>query len=78
MHACACVCMVENDEKCSKIIENILFSSCAREAHVKLTYQCEQKLTFLAFRSDSQTLVDRHPKAGCSSEILVKIKHFDT
>ena len=35
MHACACVCMVENDKKRSKIIQNILFSSCARDAHVK-------------------------------------------
>ena len=29
-----------------------------REAHVRLTYKYEQKWSFLAFRSDSQTLVD--------------------
>ena len=37
MHACACVRMVENDKKRSKIIQNILFSSCVGEAHVRLT-----------------------------------------
>ena len=36
MHACPCVCMVENNKNCSKIIKNILFSSCVRKAHVRL------------------------------------------
>ena len=35
-HVCACVRMVENDKKRSKTIKNILFSSCVREAHVRL------------------------------------------
>ena len=41
MHACTCVGMVENNEKCFKIIKNILFSSCLQEAHVRLTYENE-------------------------------------
>ena len=32
----ACVCMVENDEKHSKIIEKVPFPSWIREAHVRL------------------------------------------
>ena len=57
MHAYACIRMVKNDRKCFKMIKNILFSSCLREARVRLTYKYEQKLSFLAFRSDSLTLV---------------------
>ena len=33
MHACACVRMVENDQKVSKISKKVLFSSCVREAY---------------------------------------------
>ena len=50
--------MVENNEKCLKIIKKVLFSSYARETHVRLTQEHEEKCSFLAFRSDSQTLVD--------------------
>ena len=50
MHACACVPMVENEQK--------LFSSCVWEAHVRLMCKYKQKWSFLAFRSDSQMLVD--------------------
>ena len=34
MHACSCICMVENNEKHSKIMKKIPFSSCTWEAHV--------------------------------------------
>ena len=40
-HACTCICMVENDKKRLKMIKNILFSSCVREAHVRLMYKYE-------------------------------------
>ena len=50
--------MVENNEKRLKIIKKVLFSSYARETHVRLTQEHEEKCSFLAFRSDSQTLVD--------------------
>ena len=42
-HACACVRMVINDRKRFKIIKNILFSSCAWEAHVRLMQKHEEK-----------------------------------
>ena len=48
--------MCSHGRKCSKIIKNTLFSSCVREAHVKLNIS--KKLTFLVFRSDSEMLVD--------------------
>ena len=35
-HAFACVGMVENNKRRSKIIKNILFSSCVQGAHVRL------------------------------------------
>ena len=35
---CACVRMVENNKKCYKIFKNTLFSSCVREAHLRLMY----------------------------------------
>ena len=57
-HACACIHMVINNEKCLKIIKKLLFSSYAQENHVRLTQEHEEKCSFLAFRSDSQTLVD--------------------
>ena len=40
------------------MIKNILYSSCVREAQVRFRYKSEQKWSFLAFRSDSQMLVD--------------------
>ena len=46
--------MVKNDWKCIKIIKNILFSSFVWVLHVEIW----EKWTFLAFLSDSQTLVD--------------------
>ena len=57
MHAFACIWMVESYYKCLNKIKNILFSSCVREAYVRLMYKYEQILSFLAFRSDSKTLV---------------------
>ena len=36
-HACTCVCMVENDQNHSKMSKKVPFSSCAWEAHVRLT-----------------------------------------
>ena len=43
LNACACFCMVENDEKRFKIIKNILFSSCVWEAHVRPTFKNPHK-----------------------------------
>ena len=43
--------MLENYKK-------VLFSSGAQETHVRLTQKQEEKCSFLAFRSDSQMLVD--------------------
>ena len=43
MHACACVRMVKNNEKHSKIIITVSFSLCAREAHVGLIKKKEEK-----------------------------------
>ena len=53
MHACACVGMVENNKKCSKIIKNILFSSCPHEAHVRFTNE---------FTTDAQKLKENELK----------------
>ena len=50
--------MVENNEKRLIITKKVLFSSYARETHVRLTQEHEEKCSFLAFRSDSQTLGD--------------------
>ena len=33
MHACACIQMVKNDNKHSKKMNKVPFSTCAREAH---------------------------------------------
>ena len=41
-----------------KIVKKVLFSLLARETHVRLTQEHEEKSIFLAFRSDSQMLVD--------------------
>ena len=41
--------MVENNEKCSKIIKKVLFSSYARETHVRLMQEHEEKCSFLSF-----------------------------
>ena len=40
-----------------KLFKKYFFSSCAIEAHVKLTLEYDQKPTFIAFRSDTQELV---------------------
>ena len=56
MHACACICMVENDKKRYKIIKKNLFSSCVRKAH--------ERLTCASMRS----LVEIHNKSYFSSE----------
>ena len=58
MHACACVCMVENDQKHKKMMKKVHFSSCIREAHVRLTKKKEKKVCWSAIGSDSQKLVD--------------------
>ena len=39
-HACACICMVKNDKKHLKIMKKVPFSSCAWEAHKRLTTTC--------------------------------------
>ena len=39
--------MVENDEKHWKIMKKVPFSSCAREAHDRLTKKNKQKISFL-------------------------------
>ena len=39
--------MVENNEKHSKIIKKVLFLSYARETHVRLTQEHEEKCSFL-------------------------------
>ena len=36
MHACACVHMGENNEKCLRISKKVLFSSYPQEIHVNL------------------------------------------
>ena len=64
-HACARVRMVENDEKHSKMSKKVPFSSCTREAHVRLTKKNEKKNLLV---SDWE----RHPNAGCSFGILSK------
>ena len=57
-HACACVHMVENNEKRLKIIKKVLFSSCAQETHVRLmqehtTSHCINFLFYSFFYSRS-------------------------
>ena len=42
-HACACVRMVENVQKHLKMSKKVPFSSCARDAHVRLTKKNEEK-----------------------------------
>ena len=42
-HACACICMVENDEKHWKMMKKVPFLSCAREAHVRSMKKSEEK-----------------------------------
>ena len=42
-HACACVRMVENDQKHSKMSKKVPFSSCVREAYKRLTNKNEEK-----------------------------------
>ena len=45
-HACACDHMVENNDKCMKIIKKVLFSSYAGETHVRLTQEYEENAVF--------------------------------
>ena len=42
-HACACVRMVENDKKHSKMMKKVLFLLFAREAHVRRMKKNEEK-----------------------------------
>ena len=49
-HACACVHMVENNEKRYKIVKKVLFSWYPQETQVRLMQQHKEKLSFLAFR----------------------------
>ena len=58
-----------------KIIKKVCFSSYARETQVRLTQKHEEKLTFLAFRNDSQTLVDTQ-KLDEKHTFLVVFKRF--
>ena len=57
-HACTCVRMVENDQKHSKMSKKVPFSSCAREAHIRLTKKNKKKVCWSAIGSGSQKLVD--------------------
>ena len=57
-HACAYVCMVENNQKHSKVSKKVLFSSCTQEAHVRLTRKAKKKVCWSAIGSDSQKRVD--------------------
>ena len=64
MHACACISMVENNEKHSKMMKKLPFPSCAREAHVRRmknknpneqpAFRCQPD-----FGSHSQTLTNK-------------------
>ena len=69
MHACACVCMVENDQKHSKMSKKVPFSSCTQEAHERLSMKNEEKSLLV---SDWEWLPKAgwHPNAGCSFGIL--------
>ena len=49
MHACACVHMVKNNEKRLNIIKKVLFSSYARETHVRLTQEHTTNYVKLTF-----------------------------
>ena len=49
--------MRSHGQKLLKTLKKILLSSWVLEAYVRLTYKYEQKSSFLAFRSDSKTLV---------------------
>ena len=60
MHAYVCVPMVENDEKCLKIIKNIIVSAAISGIIFTFfpTVECiptvyEEKLSFFVFRSNS-------------------------
>ena len=55
-----CIHMVKNNKKMLENSQKVLFSSYAQETHIRLTQEHEEKCSFLAFRSDSQTLVDTH------------------
>ena len=63
LHCCvfrpanACVHMVKNNEKCSKIIKKVLYSLYARETHARLTQEHEEKCSFLAFSEKSTFLI---------------------
>ena len=71
-HACACVHMVKNNEIRYQIVKKVLFSSSARETHLRLTQEQEEKLSFLAFRSDSQIMADTQ-KLVAHYHILVNL-----
>ena len=49
-HACACVCMAENNEKHLKIIQKVLFSICVREPYVSLSFIWWKKYFFDSFQ----------------------------
>ena len=58
MHACACVRIVENDQKHWKMKKKVPFPSCVLEAHVRLMKKTKKKVCWSAIESDSQKLVD--------------------
>ena len=47
-HACACVRMVENDQKHKKIMKKVPFCSCTPEAHERLTKKNKEKIIMYA------------------------------
>ena len=65
--------MVENDQKHSKMSEKILFSSCTREAHVRLTKK-NDVYNFSNFGSESERdiLVCLHKRVFyyCQTSVL--------
>ena len=76
-HAWACIGMVEIDEKHSKIMKKVPFSSCVLEAHVRLMKENEEKSLLV---SDWEWLPKAgwHPNPGCSFEILFFFVLFST
>ena len=58
LHACPCFCLVEYNEKHSKIIEKVYFSSCPQEAHIRLMLKKEEQRLLVSHCSVFQKLVD--------------------
>ena len=72
--------MVENNWEHSKMSKKVPFSSCAQEAHVRLTKKNEEKWKKSLLVSDWEWLPKAgwHPNAGCSFGILLFFVLFST